>query len=122
MALAIFAAAAVHFDLPQVLRVNNLVHLFEQPLGAMIGIPLLTYQLGYFNILPLYAVLLLATPLFLLVGLSRPRLLLPGSIVVWLTANQFGINFPNYPTRAAGSSIPSPGNWFSSSDYWPEWG
>ena len=35
----------------------------SNPLGVLIGIPTLGHQLGYFNILPLYLVLLLVTPL-----------------------------------------------------------
>ena len=42
--------------------------LLYDPLGAMIGLPTLGHQLGYFNILPLYMVLLLATPVMILLG------------------------------------------------------
>ncbi len=103
LCLAIFAAAAKWFGLPEVLTKNNIAALFQQPLSALIGIPLLTHQLGYLNILPLYMMLLLATPLFMLVGLRRPWLLLGISVLLWLIAAQFRLNLPNFP---------NPGGWF----------
>ncbi|WP_348042394.1 OpgC domain-containing protein [Devosia sp.] len=103
LSLAIFAGAALWFDLPQVLARNNIPILFQKPLSGLIGLPLLTHQLGYLNILPLYITLLLATPLFLIIGLRRPMLLLIGSILLWMAAGQFRLNLPNFPTR---------GGWF----------
>jgi hypothetical protein len=64
---------------------------------------LLTHQLGYLNILPLYITLLLATPLFLWVGLRWPVLLFGASVALWAIAGQFRLNLPNYPTQ---------GGWF----------
>lgn len=103
LSLAIFAAGALWFDLPEVLLRNNVAALFNQPLSALIGIPLLSHQLGYLNILPLYMVLLLVTPLFLLVGLRRPWVMLAISVVLWGFAGQFRINLPAFP---------NPGGWF----------
>lgn len=101
--LAMFAAAALWFNLPEVLQTNNIGPIFNRRLAALIGLPLLTHQLGYLNILPLYTVLLLSTPLLLLVGLRRPWLLLVLSIALWVGAGQFRLNLPNYPTS---------GGWF----------
>src|SRR5690606_13359377 len=103
LCLAIFAAAATWFGLPEVLTKNGIPTLFQQPLSALVGIPLLTHQLGYLNILPLYMMLLLAAPLFMLVGLRRPYMLLGLSILLWLIAAQFRLNLPNFP---------NPGGWF----------
>src|SRR5690606_10771368 len=103
MALGIFAAAAHFFGLYELLTKNNLGPLFSNPLAAMIGLPLLTHQLGYLNILPLYLTLLLVTPLFIMVGLRKPMWLLAGSILLWAVAGQFRLNFPNYPNS---------GGWF----------
>ncbi len=103
MALGIFAGAAHFFGLYELLTKNNLGPLFSNPLAAMIGLPLLTHQLGYLNILPLYLTLLLVTPLFIMVGLRKPMWLLVGSILVWAIAGQFRLNFPNYPNS---------GGWF----------
>ncbi|WP_332689648.1 OpgC family protein [Devosia sp.] len=109
LCLAIFAAAAKWFDLPEVLTRNNISALFQQPLSALVGIPLLTHQLGYLNILPLYMTLLLATPLFLLVGLRKPWLMLALSIALWAAAGQFRFNLPNFPNS---------GGWFFNPFSW----
>ncbi|MET3925052.1 OpgC domain-containing protein [Devosia sp. 2618] len=109
LSLAIFAAAALWFDQALVLTSNNVNVLFEQPLATIIGIPLLSHQLGYLNILPLYVTLLLATPLFLVVGLRWPWLVLGGSILLWVIAGQFRFNLPNFPMR---------GGWFFNPFSW----
>jgi hypothetical protein len=101
--LAIFAAAAHFFGLYELLLTNNLRMLVNDPLPTIIGIPLLTHQFGYLNILPLYATLLVATPLLILVGQRHPWWLLAGSVALWAIAGQFRLNFPNYPTQ---------GGWF----------
>ncbi|MDC9823373.1 OpgC domain-containing protein [Devosia sp. ZB163] len=103
MALAVFAAAALWFGLYELLGKNNLAPLFATPLEAMIGLPLMTHQLGYLNILPLYITLLLATPAIILAGLRWPVRTLIGSIALWVIAGQFRLNLPNFPT---------PGGWF----------
>jgi hypothetical protein len=103
LALGIFAAAALWFGITDPLSTNNIGPLFEQPLAVMIGLPLLTHQLGYFNILPLYLSLLLATPLLLLLGRKNPWPVILGSILLWAAAGQWHLNFPNYP---------NPGGWF----------
>ncbi len=103
MALAIFATAALYFGAYELLGKNNLAPIFAHPLQSMIGIPLLTHQLGYLNILPLYAVLLVATPLLLPLALRWPLPTLGASILLWIVAGQFRLNFPNYPNS---------GGWF----------
>lgn len=109
LSLAIFAAAAKWFDLPEVLTKNNIAPLFQQPLSTLVGIPLLTHQLGYLNILPLYMTLLLATPVFLLVGLKRPWLMLGLSIALWILSGQFRLNLPAFPN--AGGWFFNPFSW-----------
>jgi hypothetical protein len=109
LCLAIFAAAALWFGLPEVLTRNNIPALFQQPLSALIGIPLLSHQLGYLNILPLYMTLLLATPLVMIVGLRRPWLMLGLSVLIWAIAGQFRLNLPNFPNS---------GGWFFNPFSW----
>jgi hypothetical protein len=109
VSLAIFAGAALWFAMPIVLLKNNVEPVITQPLAALIGIPLMTHQLGYLNILPLYAVLLVTTPLFLVIGLRRPWLMLAISIALWALAGQFRLNLPNYPTS---------GGWFFNPFSW----
>ncbi len=103
LSLAIFAIAALWFGQHEVLTNNNIPRLFTEPLATLIGIPLMTHQLGYLNILPLYITLLLATPLLLWVGLRWPVRLFGASVALWAIAGQFRLNLPNYPTE---------GGWF----------
>lgn len=103
LTLAIFAVAAHSFGMWDMLSRNNVAPLFAQPIGVMIGLPTMLHQLGYLNILPLYIVLLLATPLILVLGIRWPVPVLIGSIVLWALSGQFRLNFPNYPTS---------GGWF----------
>ena len=109
LSLGIFAAAAMWFGLPEVLGTNNITPVIQRPLSAMIGIPLLTHQLGYLNILPLYTLLLLATPLILLAGLRWPWAVLAVSALVWAIAGQFRLNLPNFPNS---------GGWFFNPFAW----
>jgi len=102
-ALAIAAFFARALNLPALLHANVVDWFYLDPLGFLIGIPLLTHQLGYANILPLYAVLLFVSPLALILAWRRPRLLLLLSGLLWLAAAQFRISLPNYPME---------GQWF----------
>jgi hypothetical protein len=63
----------------------------------------LGHQLGYNNILPVYAVLLLMTPAFLLFVSYSPWPALAASAALWLLAGIYQIAPPNYP---------EPGLWF----------
>lgn len=103
ISLGIFAFAAQNFGIVEAISRNNIPPIFADPLGAMIGLPLLTHQLGYLNILPLYATLLIVTPGLILIGRRWPMRLLVGSVVTWIVAGTFRLNFPNYPTH---------GGWF----------
>ena len=103
LCLAIFAVAAQAFGMWDMLSRNNVAPLFAQPIGVMIGLPTMLHQLGYLNILPLYIMLLLVTPLLLILGIRWPVPVLLGSILLWALAGQFRLNLPNYPT---------PGGWF----------
>lgn len=108
-ALGISAGAALFFGVTRMIEINNIGPLLRDPLAVLVGIPLLGHQLGYVNILPLYAVLLLAVPLFLLLGLRRPGLLLGLSLLLWIAAGQFRLNLPNFP---------NPGGWFFNPFAW----
>jgi len=98
ISLAIFAGAAHFFGLYDLLVKNNIQPLLTDPLATLVGVPLLTHQFGYLNILPLYLVLLLASPLVFLAGQRWPYATLTASIILWALAGQFRLNLPNYPT------------------------
>ncbi|TCM85197.1 OpgC family protein [Rhodovulum steppense] len=102
-AIAIFAWGATTFGLPELLTKINLRQVFQNTEAALIGIPALMHQLGYVNILPAYAVLLLATPLAIYIGLRSTVGLALIAAVLWFCAGFYRINLPNYP---------NPGGWF----------
>ena len=103
VALAIFSAAAIFAKRPELLQQINVAPVISKPAEALVGIVTLGHQIGYNNILSVYAVLLLLAPTFLLVAAARPRLALAFSGALWLVAGLFQIALPNYP---------EPGFWF----------
>lgn len=108
MALGI-AAFAARNGVPRMIEINNVAQLFDDQIGVLIGIPTLGHQLGYFNILPLYVTLLLATPLLVRVGHLSPLGLLAGSVALWFVAGLLRLNLPAYP---------NPGGWFFNPFAW----
>jgi len=96
-ALGAAAAVALHWGNSEILFENNMKMLWRDPLHTLIGIPLLTHQFGYLNILPLYLTLLFVTPALLWCAWRRPLLLWAGSALVWFLSGYFRIGLPNYP-------------------------
>ncbi|WP_367718210.1 OpgC domain-containing protein [Nitratireductor sp. GISD-1A_MAKvit] len=109
MAIGLVAAGALYLGVFEMLSRINFGPLLTKPLQTMVGLPLLGHQLGYFNILPLYAALLIISPLYILVGLRSPLALIGLAIGVWMLAGMFRINLPNYP---------NPGGWFFNPVSW----
>ena len=70
---------------------------------------LLTYQLGYFNILPLYVVLMVAAPIIALLYRSIPAVVLPLSVGLYVLTLALGWNIPSWPIE---------GTWFFSPSAW----
>lgn len=97
IAIAIAAAAAHWFGAPDMIRKHGIWTLVRDPLGFLIGVPLLGHQIGYVNILPLYLVLLLLVPPVIMAGMRWPLIVLGLSVAVWLAAGIMRLNFPNYP-------------------------
>ena len=103
MAIALLAAAALLLDAPYLIDWHNASTVFNDPLKAHIGLVLLTHQLGYFNILPLYVVLLLIAPAVALLHRYAKPLLPLISLAIYAFALISGINFPTWPIE---------GTWF----------
>ena len=74
--------------------------LFEQPIPGLIGLATGGFQLGYFNILPLYVVLLMALPLYLLVAKIDPRLMLAASAGLYAVSIVEGWQPFSYPDES----------------------
>lgn len=103
IAIALLAAASIVFDAPFLLDWHNASAVFQNPVEAHVGLVLLTHQLGYFNILPLYVVLMFAAPLIAVIHRYTPLMLLPLSLAIYIGALTTGINFQTWPVQ---------GNWF----------
>jgi hypothetical protein len=103
LAIAMLAGAATYFEKPVLLSWFNVAAIFYDPINAHLGLAMLTYQLGYFDILPLYVVLMIAAPLIVLIYRLAPAALLPVSLAIYLWALVFEVSPPTWPTK---------GTWF----------
>ncbi len=109
LAIFILAAASVWLDAPFLLDWHNVGAVFREPVEAHIGLVLLTHQLGYFNILPLYVVLMAGAPIIALVYRAMPALLLPLSVGLYVLTLSLGLNLHSWPVE---------GTWFFSPTAW----
>ena len=82
---------------------------FHQPLRGALGVALLSHQLGYFNILPLYVALMALAPLVLALARFSPTVALAGALSAYGAVKWFGIDLPNWP---------EPGGWFFNPFAW----
>lgn len=99
LALAILAGTTLYRQNPIFLEWNDAGLAFYDPVHAIPGLALLTHQLGYFNILPLYIVLLLIAPLFLVLARRSAALSLALSIALYATALVTGLTLPSWPAE-----------------------
>ena len=86
LAIAMLAATAYVTGNLLVLEWHNAAAVFQEPALTHIGLVLLTHQLGYFDILPLYVVLMILAPLFALIDRFARPLLLPISLSIYIAA------------------------------------
>src|SRR5262245_31574124 len=103
LAIAMLAASARILENPLLLEWNNAAAVFNDPVDTHIGLVLLSHQLGYFDILPLYVVLMLFAPLIAVIHRTVPNLLVPISLAIYFAALVFKITVPTWPTE---------GQWF----------
>lgn len=103
IAIALLAAGALLLDAPFLLDWHNAYAVFHDPVRAHIGLMLMTHQLGYFNILPLYVVLMFVAPVVVLIHRATPAAVMPISFLVYIVALGSGVNFPTWPVE---------GRWF----------
>ncbi|MGE0698071.1 MAG: OpgC family protein [Hyphomicrobiaceae bacterium] len=103
IAIAMLAAAAIALENPLFLEWNNAAAVFYDPVRAHIGLVLLSHQLGYFDILPLYVVLMMLAPGIAIFHRVAPNWLLPVSFLIYITSVVFALTIPTWPTK---------GQWF----------
>lgn len=103
MAIAMLAAASRWLDDPLILEWFNASAVFYEPVETHIGLIFLSHQLGYFDILPLYVVLLVASPAIAVLHRRWPAALLPVSLAIYGAALVSETTFRTWPTE---------GEWF----------
>lgn len=102
-AVAIFVAAADWSHDPALLAEHGRDTMLNEPLNGTLGLFLLGHQLGYFNILPLYLILIAGVPLMLWLATIDRRLMLAVSVLLYATTRLEGWNLPSWPVQ---------GGWF----------
>jgi hypothetical protein len=103
LAIAMLALTSIELANPLLLEWHNAAAVFNDPVPTHVGLALLTHQLGYFDILPLYVVLMLMAPFFALIDRVVPALLLPASAALYICALAFRLTLPTWPVS---------GTWF----------
>lgn len=103
IALAMIAGTALLLDNPLLLEWHNAGGFFADPIQTMVGFVLLTHQLGFFNILPLYVVLLGVAPVFILLARVSRVAALGLSFTLYAASLVFELNLPSWPGE---------GDWF----------
>jgi hypothetical protein len=102
VAVAMLAAGAIALGDPLLLEWHNAGPAFVDTVRASIGMVLLTYQIGYFNILPLYVVLLLLAIVFILIARwSSLVWALAASTALYVLTLAFEIELPSWPSEGA---------------------
>jgi len=96
--LAIFAFFSLHYAVPELLTQINIRPVMDDTAAGLLGIVTLGHQLGYNNILSMYAVVLLALPVSLLIARAFGiGAMVAASGALWLAAGIFRIGPPNFP-------------------------
>jgi hypothetical protein len=103
IAIAMLAGVAILSDNPLLLDWHNAAAVFYDPVPTHVGLALITHQLGYFDILPLYVVLMLMAPAIAIIDRYAPNWLLPISLTLYCVVLIFRINPPTWPVE---------GGWF----------
>jgi hypothetical protein len=98
IALAMLAASATLLDNPLLLEWHNAAAVFYDPILAHIGLATLTHQLGYFDILPLYVVLMAMAPIIAIIDRYAPNWLLPASVTLYIVTLAVPLTVPTWPT------------------------
>jgi hypothetical protein len=107
--IAIFIAGAITWHAPALLTVHGRDLYISDASLFLFGVFSLGHQLGYFNILPLYIVLIAWAPLLMWLANIDRRLMLALSACIYLASRYWGWNFPSWPVE---------GTWFLNPFTW----
>jgi hypothetical protein len=101
--LAIFASGAVLAENADLMQVHGRDLFIDEPLLALIGLFSLGHQLGYFNILPMYVLMLAMAPGLFWLARTSCLTMLAVSLGLYLLSRFAGWNVPSWPMK---------GEWF----------
>jgi hypothetical protein len=109
IAIAILATTAYLTENPLILEWHNAAAVFQDPALTHVGLVLLTHQLGYFDILPLYVVLMLTAPALALIDRFARPLLVPLSLALYFASLTVPFTARTWPVE---------GQWFFNPFTW----
>jgi hypothetical protein len=97
LTIGIFVTAALWWDDDELIENDDTDLVVSSPWRGVSAILALVHQLDNANILPLYIVLLLVTPVFLLLARRSDWLMLFVSALIYLAARLLELNLPSWP-------------------------
>jgi hypothetical protein len=106
--IAYIAQAAEHYDNPMLANEYNIFNFLRHPDVMLMQGLMLKFKPVDLDVLPLYIVLLLASPAILWAIAHRPGLSLLGATVLYVLSRELGWNLPSFP---AGSWYFNPLTW-----------
>jgi len=101
VAIAMLGASAIAFADPLFLEWHGAGPAFSDTVRSSIGLVLLTYQIGYFNILPLYVVLLLLATAFIVISRWSLVLAFAASFALYSATLTYQLKLPSWPAEGA---------------------
>ena len=93
-AIALFSSVMAAWGPSDTRDLIGIAPILDDPVGHMIAILLGGFQLSYFNILPMYVVLLALLPTMLWLAAKDLRLLAAASLATYLLTNMGGVMLP----------------------------
>jgi hypothetical protein len=102
-AVAIFGAWYWLSGFAPLIEAHGRTVVFHEPVRGAIGVALMSHQLGYFNILPMYVVLMGFAPLILAMARISLALTMIVSAGAYSAVRLLDLHLPNWP---------EPGGWF----------
>lgn len=99
LAIIMLGAAAIVFQSGNLFYWHNAGPAFYNSANAFLGSLMLTYQVGYFNILPMYVALLLLAAIPLLVARQSRLAAFLISLTLYVVALSFKLSLMNWPSR-----------------------
>lgn len=97
LALAMTVPVVFYFSLSEFAQMNGVDWVWRAPFATLAGLFSMSYQLSYFNILPLYVVLFAAVPVLLWIGRKSLAAMLGLAVFIWFLARWFELKMPASP-------------------------